>query len=160
MPYKRGQKWVAQVRISGKRKEKVFLNEKEAVAWESESRSNPEEIWPEKTNTVSLFDWSQAYLDYAKAQFAYVTYDEKRVMFKRVLKEIDPTLPVSELTPGHIQAYITKQKLERSGYAANKDRKNLVAAWNWEMEYMNPNLSRLGYVLADIQSVLRHESAT
>ena len=142
MPYKRGQKWVAQVRFNGKRKEKIFLNKKEAVAWESESRSNPEETWPEKTNTVSLFDWSQAYLDYAKAQFAYVTYDEKRVMFKRVLKEIDPTLPVSELTPGHVQAYITKQKLERSGYAANKDRKNLVAAWNWGIEYMNPNLSR------------------
>ena len=78
MPYKRGQKWVAQVRINGKRKEKIFLNKKEAIAWESESRSNPEEIWPEKTNTVSLFDWSQAYLDYAKAQFASVTYDEKK----------------------------------------------------------------------------------
>jgi integrase len=142
MPYKRGQKWVAQVRVCGKRKEKIFLNKKEAIVWESESRSNPEEIWSEKTNTVSLFDWSQKYLDYAKAQFASVTYDEKRAMFKRVLKEIDPALPVSELTPGHIQAYITKQKMERSGYAANKDRKNLVAAWNWGMEYMNPNLQK------------------
>ncbi len=27
-----------------------------------------------------------------------------------------------------------------SGYAANKDRKNLVAAWNWGMKYMNPPL--------------------
>ncbi len=142
MPYKKGQKWVAQVRVCGRRKGKIFLNKKEAVAWESASRSNPEEIWPEKTNTVSLFDWSQAYLDFAKAQFANVTYDEKRTMFKRLLKEMDPALPVSELTPGHIQAFITKQKLERSGYAANKDRKNLVAAWNWGMEYMNPNLHK------------------
>ena len=142
MPYKKGQKWVAQVRVSGKRKEKIFLSKKEAKDWESESRSNPEEIWPEKTNTVSLFDWSQAYLDFAKAQFAAVTYEEKKAMFKRLLKEIDPALPVSELTPGHTQAYITKQKLERSGYAANKDRKNLVAAWNWGMEYMNPNLPK------------------
>lgn len=142
MPYKRGQKWVAQVRVCGRRKEKIFQNKKDAVAWESESRSNPEEIWPEKTNTVSLFDWSHAYLDFAKAQFANVTYDEKRAMFKRLLKEIDPALPVSELTPGHFQAYVTKQKLERSGYAANKDRKNLVAAWNWGMVYMNPNLQK------------------
>ncbi len=87
---------------------------------------------------VSLFDWSQAYLDNAKAQFASVTYNEKRAMFKRFLKEINPALPVLELTPSHIQAYITKQKMERSGYAANKDRKNLVAAWNWATEYMNP----------------------
>lgn len=142
MPYKKCQKWVAQVRINGKRKEKIFLNKRDAIIWESESRSNPEEIWPEKTNTVSLFDWSQLYLDYAEAQFANVTYEEKRAMFKRLLKEIDPALPVSELTPGHIQAYITKQKLERSGYAANKDRKNLVAAWNWGTEYMNPNLQK------------------
>lgn len=142
MPYKKGQKWVAQVRVSGKRKEKIFLSKTEAKGWESECRSNPEEIWPEKTNTVSLFDWSQLYLDYAEAQFAAVTYEEKKAMFKRLLKEIDPALPVSELTPGHTQAYITKQKLERSGYAANKDRKNLVAAWNWGMEYMNPNLQK------------------
>jgi len=69
-----------------------------------------------------------------------VTYEEKKAMFKRLFKEIDPAIPVSELTSGHIQAYITKQKLERSGYAANKDRKNLVAAWNWGMQYMNPTL--------------------
>ena len=91
---------------------------------------------------MSLFDWSQAYLDFAEAQFANVTYKEKKSMFKRLLNEIDPALPVSELKPAHIQAYITKQKLERSGYAANKDRKNLVAAWNWGIDYMNPNLSK------------------
>ena len=28
----------------------------------------------------------------------------------------------------------------RSGYAANKDRKNLVAAWNWGMKYLDPPL--------------------
>ncbi len=142
MPYKRGQKWVAQVRVNGKRKEKIFLNKKEAVAWESGSRSNPEQIWPAKTNTVSLFDWSQEYLDFAKAQFADITYKEKKSMFKRFFDVIDPALPVSDLTPGHIQGYITKQKLERSGYAANKDRKNLVAAWNWGTEYMNPKLQK------------------
>jgi hypothetical protein len=60
-----------------------------------------------------------------------VTYKEKKAVFKRLLSVLDPALPVSELTPGHIQAYMTAQKLERSGYAANKDRKNLVAAWNW-----------------------------
>lgn len=142
MPYKRGQKWVAQVRVNGRRREKVFPSKREALAWESAGRSNPEAIWPARTGTVSLFDWSQAYLDHAKAQFAHVTYDEKRAMFQRFFKELDPTLPVSELTPGHVQVYITRQKLARSGYAANKDRKNLVAAWNWGVEYMNPNLSR------------------
>jgi integrase len=34
----------------------------------------------------------------------------------------------------------TKRKKESSGNAANKDRKNLVAAWNWGKEYMEPRL--------------------
>jgi hypothetical protein len=38
--------------------------------------------------------------------------------------------------------YIVKQKEERSGYAANKDRKNLVAVWNWGMKCMKPPLPR------------------
>ncbi len=142
MPYKRGQKWVAQVKTKKGRKEKIFLNKKDALTWESNARSNPESLWPEKINTVSLFDWSQKYLDYAKAQFSQVTYKEKKAVFKRLLSVLDPALPVSELTPGHIQAYMTAQKLERSGYAANKDRKNLVAAWNWATEYMNPKLPK------------------
>jgi integrase len=36
--------------------------------------------------------------------------------------------------------YVIKQHEARSGYAANKDRKNLVAAWNWGTKYMEPPL--------------------
>jgi integrase len=89
-----------------------------------------------------LYEWAQAYLTHAEATFAHVTYDEKRSAFKRFFKEVDPKLAIDELTPAHIQAYITKQKLDRSGYAANKDRKNLLAGWEWGMEYMNPKLPR------------------
>ena len=130
------------MRISGKRKEKIFLNKKDAVAWESESWSNPDTIWPEKTNTVSLFDWSQSYLDYSEATFADVTYSEKKSVFKRFFKSVDPCLAVNELTPAHVEAYVILQKSKRSGYAANKDRKNLLAAWEWGMEYMTPKLPK------------------
>jgi integrase len=161
MPYKKGQKWVAQVRLNGKRKEKIFLSKREATAWESESRLNPEEIWPEKTNTVLLFEWAQAYLNFAKATFAHVTYDEKRSMFRRFFmkRENEPDLsilPVSKLTPAHIQTYVTRQKLERSGYAANKDRKNLLAAWAWGMEYMNPTLPGPNPCQVKKMSEIRH----
>lgn len=69
MPYKKGQKWVAQVRINGKRKEKIFLSKKEVLAWETGRRMSPETILRSETGIVSLFDWSQAYLDFAKARF-------------------------------------------------------------------------------------------
>lgn len=61
-------------------------------------------------------------------------------MFKRFFKVIDPSMLVTALKPAHVLDYIVKQKEVRSGYAANKDRKNLIAAWNWGMRYLNPVL--------------------
>jgi len=81
-----------------------------------------------------LGDWAQTYLDVAKSRFTDKTYDEKRSMFRRFFEVVSPTLPVSKLKPANVLAYTIKQKEDRSGYAANKDRKNLVAAWNWGMK--------------------------
>jgi len=72
--------------------------------------------------------------------YATKTYEEKQRMFKSLFKIIEPTLPVSELKSAMVMDYLLKQKEQRSGYAANKDRKNLIAAWNWGMMYMNPIL--------------------
>ncbi len=98
------------------------------------------EDWLEKTGTVCLGDWAQAYLDFSRVRHSAKTYDEKRSMFRRFFKEIDPAMPVADLNPADVLAYVVRQKKERSGYAANKDRKNLVAAWNWGMKYLNPPL--------------------
>ncbi|MCB2168160.1 MAG: site-specific integrase [Deltaproteobacteria bacterium] len=140
MPYKRGQKWIAQVRKEGQRLEKVFLSKTKAKDWEAKMRRKPVEEWNVKTDTVFLGDWAQAYLDVAKVRFSTKTYKEKASMFKRFLGLMDAAMPVSELKPAHVLDYIIKQKEERSGYGANKDRKNLVAAWNWGMKYMDPVL--------------------
>jgi integrase len=72
--------------------------------------------------------------------FAEKTYKEKRSMFRNFFKHIEPTLPVSELKAAMVMDYLLKQKEQRSGYSANKDRKNLIAAWNWGTMYMNPIL--------------------
>lgn len=140
MPYKRGQKWVGQVRKNGKRQEKVFLTKKEAQSWEIETRKKPDDDWNETTGTISLGDWAVKYMDFAKTKYTHKTYDEKRSVFRRFFKEVDPALPVDELKPATVMAYVQKQKEVRSGNGANKDRKNLVAAWNWGMKYMNPVL--------------------
>jgi len=98
------------------------------------------EEWNEKTITTSLVDWAEKYLDYAKSRFSSKTYKEKCLAFRLFFKEIDPALPVEKLKPANVLTHIVKQKEERSGYAANKDRKNLVAGWNWGMKYMDPTL--------------------
>jgi integrase len=43
---------------------------------------------------------------------------------------------VSEMGPRLALKYLQKQTEERSGYAANKERKNLLAAWNWGIKYL------------------------
>jgi len=79
-------------------------------------------------------------MDFSRSSFAIKTGAEKKSLFKRFFKAVDPATPVSQLKPGSVMKFITDQKDNRSGYAANKDRKNLVAAWNWGMKYMDPPL--------------------
>jgi integrase len=138
MPYKRGHRWVAEVRKNGKRKQALFGTKTEALDWEAEWRKKPPEEWEEPVTTTesSLIEWANDYLTFAKARFTAKTYDEKRFIFKRFFKVINPELPVSELTVRQTLAFLQKQAETRSGYAANKERKNLLAAWNWGIKYM------------------------
>jgi integrase len=87
---------------------------------------------------VSLGDWSLKYLDYAEAKFSRDTYVEKKGVFKRLFKNINPTAPIEQMSVAKALLYSQDQLKERSGYAANKDRKNLLAAWNWGVKYMAP----------------------
>lgn len=140
MPYKRGQKWIAQVRKSGMKREKVFQTRKEALNWETKMRRKPVSDWKKKIDTVCLGDWAEKYLDYAQSMFSQETYGEKKSMFALFFENVDPTMPVSKLTRAKVLDYVIKQHDARSGYAANKDRKNLIAAWNWGIKYMEPPL--------------------
>jgi integrase len=142
MPYKNKQKnkYIAQFRRGKIRKEKVCSTMKEAKAWEAEMRKMPDSHWDGTRTDTTCFNWSQSYLDHCRSLFAEETYKEKRSMFRRFFKYVDPTLPVSDLKSSMVMDYLLKQKEQRSGYAANKDRKNLIAAWNWGKIYMNPVL--------------------
>lgn len=77
-------------------------------------------------------------------------------MFRRFFKAFNLTMPAEELKPAHILNYVTKQKEVRSGYAANKDRKNLVAGWNWGMKYMDPPLPGPNPCLVEKMPEVRH----
>ncbi len=77
-------------------------------------------------------------------------------MFKLFFEDVDPTMPVAELTPKAVMDYVVKQANQRSGYAANKDRKNLVAAWNWGMTYMAPRLPAPNPCTVEKMPEIRH----
>lgn len=134
MPYKRKNKWVAQVRKNGMKKEKIFQTKKDAIAWESDMRKNSSGNW--EKNTICCAEWAKEYLDFCRRKFVIKTYKEKKSVFKRFFKEFDATLFVTELPPATVLKFFQKQMKNRSGCAANKDRKNLLAAWNWGVKYL------------------------
>ena len=87
---------------------------------------------------VSLLEWATAYLEYAEEKFVKSTFEEKRYAFKLFFLHpgVDPLQPAVELTPKVILDYLQDQAKKRSGNGANKDRKNLRAAWQWGSIYL------------------------
>jgi len=136
MPYKRNGKWLAQVRTNDQTKRMTFLTKKEAQEWEVDQKRQLQKSARQVIHIVCLLEWATSYLTYAQAKFIRQTWNEKRSMFKGFFKVVPSDLPVERLTPGKVLSFLQEQALSRSGYSANKDRKNLVAAWNWGIKYM------------------------
>lgn len=151
MPYQNFNKnkgkfpWLGQVVLTdseGKRiqKRKQCRTKKEALLWEAEERARLKTvaIQPEKIRTVSLLGWATAYLEYSEEQFVKSTFEEKRFAFKQLFRHpgVNPSQSASELFPKVVLEHLQNQAKERSGNGANKDRKNLRAAWQWGRVYL------------------------
>lgn len=139
---KRGKKrWRATIMVNGERKDQLFPdNSKEsfraAVLWEN---SEKERLTKEQTamDCLTLFDWAEEYLDYSQSSFAATTYQEKKSAFAGLFKNLDADLRLDKVTPGMIMKHLMQQANKRSGNAANKDRKNLSAGWEWGRKYIS-----------------------
>nr|WP_321513363.1 site-specific integrase [uncultured Pseudodesulfovibrio sp.] len=132
-------RWKGRVQKQGEIKTKLFDTKTEALAWETKQRKAD---WSKTDTIYSLGEWAQDYMDYGR-KYSAKTYGEKKKTFKEFFAVkndkgrpvIDPAALVETLTPGKVLNVLQAQFEARSGYAANKDRKNLVAAWNWGIRY-------------------------
>lgn len=137
-------RWKGRVQKMGRIKQKLFNTKAEALAWEAQERAAD---WEATTDTAcSLKDWAEKYLDHA-AKYDRKTYNEKRQALRELFAAtagkgkarqliVNPLSPVTSLTPGKVLAALRAQFGTRSGNSLNKDRKNLVAAWNWGVKYL------------------------
>ena len=90
-----------------------------------------------KLGLTSLLEWSVRYLEYSKERHTRKTYkSEKLAAFIRLFVVVDRDTLVDDLTVADCLRVLDKQAKERSGNAANKDKKNLKAAWNWGVKYL------------------------
>lgn len=129
--------WIGQVRVNGVKRRKSFKNKKTAIKWEEEEKVRlSEQSGP--THTVSLLEWATAYLAYSEKKFVFETFAEKKLAFKLLFAfdEVDPGLSVELLKPLPLLNHLHDQEQKRSGNAANKQRKNLRAAWQWGVRFM------------------------
>lgn len=141
MPYKKKMpgkplRWVGRVQKDGAVRQKVFDTKTEALAWEAEQRTTDWGAAAGPTPIVTALDWANEYLDWARERFSKKTYDEKRDAFARLFRVLSRERPVEEVTPPIAAKVLRHEARVRSGHAANKDRKNLVAAWNWGCKFL------------------------
>lgn len=140
MPYKDKSKnqWIAQV-MDGKKKHcHRCATKKEAQQWEGEKKAELERAASLKgqTRSASLLEWATAYLEYSQQQHVKLTFEEKRFAFKQLFRSVDHGMPVDELTSMQALNHLREEEKTRSGNGANKDRKNLRAAWEWGTRFM------------------------
>lgn len=142
MPYwnAKRRKWTGQVTQNGERQTSQHGSKSAALRWEADLKRELESGLSQQTHaairTVSLLEWATMYLDHAQLKFIGKTYSEKRLSFRLLLQSFSPDMAVSGLGKGAVLAHFSRQAQARSGYAANKDRKNLLAAWSWGVEHI------------------------
>jgi integrase len=134
MPWKKGRQWIGQVREGTRRIQKVFTLKADAISWESDQKDIPAGKWRTRS-TSSLLSMANDYLGFSEAKHAQKVFAEKRDLFKRFLQHVDPQAVLQKIEPDTIRMYLQEQFSRRSGYAANKDRKNLLAFFSWLARY-------------------------
>jgi integrase len=138
---KRGKKrYRASVTFQGTTRQTTFPDAtkksfREAVIWEEETRKELEAL-SSKTGSEYLErigDWANEYLEDVHNRFTAKTFQEKKSAFERFFKHagMAPEMLVKDIPKSAVRKFLSKQFKDRSGYAANKERKNLGTAWNW-----------------------------
>ena len=138
MPYKRVRKgkiqWVVDIKTQEERITKIFKSKAEAVEFEVKTKKLIKAR--ASTNTVSLLEWSEKYLDFCKDRMTERVWQEKKDALKRLFEGLDPDWPVEQLTSELAMKKLQKRRDETTGYQANKDLVHLKAAWNWGQKYL------------------------
>ena len=136
MPYMMSNgKWRAKRMIHGQIKTKTCDTKQQAKQWEAGQTLDNWQQAENETPTVCLLDFCTAYMKMASERMSEKTIVEKKLAFKHMFKVLPAGQPVDTITPKDALSVLRKVALHTSGNAANKDRKNLAAAWEWGRKY-------------------------
>lgn len=156
----KGNRWMARVILDGKQVAcKMFPAGKKfgpewraAKEWEEEQRKRALEAREQKQHaqqtalaSEKLLAWGEAYLNFALQTMSRRTCIEKQthlIVFFRYCRDnrIDG---LEVLTKQHVFGFLASIMQKHGAKVANKYRKNLLAAWNWGVSYMEAFPERL-----------------
>ena len=127
---KKRNRWRGQVRYQGKPYRADFMTKKEAVAWEAEKRLELEKQ-PEPIQTgMDLLTFFNKYLDFSELRFTKKVFKEKKALCLRVGAAWG-NVSVEDISSEMVNDYLQNIARMSSANRHNKDRKNLLALWNW-----------------------------
>ena len=140
--------WRGSVMVFGTTRRKWFpdgskASQRAATVWEEEKRKallkdmEVQPAPPTPTDCLSLLAFGNEYLTDGKLRWqSQKTYDEKRSALGRLVAFCGPESFVRDIGPDQARKMLLKERKARSGYAANKDRKNLGHAWEWGRKFL------------------------
>jgi len=138
----------AAIMVNGVQKKKWFPDDSKqsfraAAQWEAEQKKQLEKEQEKQagqtrtSSCLTLHDWLTDHLSYVQPRVSRKTYLEKQGAARRLLAEVKPGLPISQLDHEAITRFLTRQGATRSPNASNKDRKNLATAWEWGRKFLS-----------------------
>lgn len=133
MPYfdKTRKKWKGVVKRDKERFTRLFQTKMEAKSWEVEKWKELDNPVMQKTEIgTDLLAVSNEYLDFCSRRFSLTTYGEKKKLCKDILKKWG-IVNVNDITPTMVMKHLDDRARAISDNAWNKDRKNLLAMFNW-----------------------------
>lgn len=136
MPYKEKKlnKWRGTPIYKGVRgKTKLFDRKKDALEYEKIKKKSMAERFLNLPKGTDLMTFCTKYLDFAE-RFSEKVYQEKRGVVRRLIKNYGKEKLVADIAIEDVETYLKKQSIDRSANAANKDRKNMMAMWNWAIK--------------------------
>jgi len=124
------------VKRGSQRYTSIFKTKTEAKCWEVQKLQeleNPEELESSTEETKTGMDFLTAcneYLDFSKLKFSSTTYGEKKKLCADLLKKWGK-IEVKDITPAMVMKHLGERARKVSDNAWNRDRKNLLAMFNW-----------------------------
>lgn len=134
MPYleKKRKKWKGVVKQEGKRFTRLFHTKTEAKKWEVDKIQELENVKNNKIETVTdLLKACNDYLDFCKRRFSSTTYREKKKLCEVITEKWGEDTDANSITPTMVIKHLEMRASEVSDNTWNRDRKNLLAMFNW-----------------------------